>query len=165
MGRTGPLTVACGPDGDYCRVRPVFRFSAEVDFLDIEACGEEVLSQCVHRPVVRGRNRVRERLAGGTVEESEKNAASRLHTAGKLAKNERQLSRHAMDQRIPRENAGNMTIRNSQRPERPHSKVWRGKTPSRLFNEEWNQIDALNVGAVVHEKRRPVARTAAGIDG
>ena len=154
-----------GPDGDYCRVRATFRFSADVDFLDVKACGEQVLTHGVHRPVVRGSDRVREWLAGGTIEESEKNAASRLHATGKLAKNERQFRRLEMDQRIPREDASQMSVRNSQRPERRHSKPCRRKPPSRLCNEERNQIDALNVYTVVREKRRPVPRAAAGIDG
>lgn len=101
-----------------------------------------MLTHCVHGPVVRGSDRVRERFAGGTLEESEKNAASRLHATGKLAKNERQFSWLEMDERIPREDASQMSVRNSQRPERRHSELWCGKPPSRLFNEERNQIDS-----------------------
>jgi hypothetical protein len=159
------LNLACGPDGEYCCVRATFRFSADVDFLDIEACGEEVLTQCIHGTVVRGRDGVRERFAVGTLEESEKNAALRLHATGKLAKNERQFTRRQMDHGIPSEDAGQMSVRNSHRPERCHSKACRRKTASRLVDEDGHQIDAFNVYTMVREKGRPVARAAAGIDG
>jgi hypothetical protein len=159
------LTMAGGPDRDYRCVRPTFRLIADMDFMDFKACGDEVLTHGVHGPGARGRDCVREWFPGGTIEESEKNAASRLRATGKLAKNERQFSWLEMDQRIPSEDAGQMSIRNFQRAQRRHSKACGGKPPSRLFDEKGNQIDALNLNAVVREECRPVPRAAAGVDG
>jgi hypothetical protein len=107
------LIIWGGPDGEYCCVRAAFRVSADIDLLDAKACGEEVLTHCVHGPVVRGRDRVREWFPGGTIEESEKNAAFGLHATGKLAKNKGQFGWRKMDQRIPSENACQVSVRNS----------------------------------------------------
>jgi hypothetical protein len=109
------------------------------------------------RPAVRGRDRMRKWFTGGTLEKSEKNAAAGPDATGKLVKNRWYLGRREVDQGIPGEDAGQMAIRDWQRAERRHSKLCRWKPPSRLFDEEGNEVDALRLDAVVREKCCPVS--------
>ena len=154
---------ACGDGGvlPVWSIRDLVPLALQLD----ETSGQETLGEDVNRPAVGGDDLVVERgYVVIAVEEADDQQAGGGEEPAELGEDAVEFGRRQVDGRVPREDAGNLMVRNVQLGHRAEPETRAGVGRASVGDELRNHVDARHVSAQGVQVGGPVTGAAAEVE-